>query len=245
MRTILSCIVGSKAHGLNIEGQDDTDIMAIVIEPPERVIGFNVFEHEIKRTAAEGQRSMPGDTDTTTYSLRKWCRLALSGNPTVLTALFATETTLACDRYGCELRALASCFASKKAGTAFPGYLTQQKERMLGKRGQKDVRRPELVEKYGFDTKYAGHAVRLGLQGMEYMLDGRLSLPMREPNRGIVRKIREGVVTMAEVAVMLEYIENALREEIAVSPLPKLPDVGRIERWMVGAYQQAWLDPDF
>ena len=36
------------------------------------------------RTQPEGVRSGPGDLDLIVYSLRKWMRLALTGNPTVL-----------------------------------------------------------------------------------------------------------------------------------------------------------------
>jgi hypothetical protein len=36
-------------------------------------------------------RSGAGDLDVVVYSARKWCRLALEGNPTVLLALFVPD----------------------------------------------------------------------------------------------------------------------------------------------------------
>jgi len=36
-------------------------------------------------------RSGAGDLDVVIYSARKWCRLALAGNPTVLLALFVPD----------------------------------------------------------------------------------------------------------------------------------------------------------
>jgi hypothetical protein len=41
--------------------------------------------------------------------------------------------------------------------------------------------RPELVAVHGYDTKYAMHALRLGLQGIELLSTGRITLPV--PNR--------------------------------------------------------------
>ena len=54
--------------------------------------------------------------------------------------------------------------------------MQRQRERMIGTRGQMNVTRPELISKYGYDTKYAGHLVRLGYQGIEVMLSGGLTL---------------------------------------------------------------------
>src|SRR3979409_2518531 len=88
---ILRCQVGSGVHGTAIEGQDDRDEMGICIEPPEFVIGLERFEQYIYRTQPEGARSGPGDLDLIIYSLRKWMRLALDGNPTVLLPLFVPD----------------------------------------------------------------------------------------------------------------------------------------------------------
>ena len=57
---------------------------------------------------------------------------------------------------------------------------------MTGERGQKNVNRPELVEKYGFDTKHAGHMVGLGFQGIEHLETGYITLPMPEDHRSVV-----------------------------------------------------------
>jgi predicted nucleotidyltransferase len=85
---VLRALVGSTVHGLSNPGTDDRDEMGVCIEPPEYVIGLRRFEHFVYRTQGEGQPSGPGDLDLTIYGLRKWCRLALRGSPTVLLLLF-------------------------------------------------------------------------------------------------------------------------------------------------------------
>ncbi|HUY44275.1 MAG TPA: nucleotidyltransferase domain-containing protein [Streptosporangiaceae bacterium] len=47
------------------------------------------FDHYVFRTQPEGARSGPGDTDLVMYSLRKYLRLAVKGNPTALLPLYA------------------------------------------------------------------------------------------------------------------------------------------------------------
>lgn len=166
-RTILECEVGSSAFGLSIaNGASDIDRMGIMVETISQALPVDgkPFEQFIYRSAAEREhrhdaKSISGDLDLTTYSLRKWARLALAGNPTVLSLLFAPAVFS--NAYGESLRGLSLCFASKEAGKRFSGYLKNQRERLIGNRGQKDVNRPELLEKYGFDTKYAMHMLRL------------------------------------------------------------------------------------
>jgi uncharacterized protein len=90
-----------------------------------------------------------------------------------------------CDSIGHELRSLAPQIISRRVQGPYLGYLQAQKQRLTGERGQKRIHRPELEEMYGFDTKYAMHMLRLGFQGVELLTTGRLSLPMREPERAV------------------------------------------------------------
>ncbi len=85
---ILRGLVGSTVHGLANPGTDDRDEMGVCVEPPEYVIGLREFDHYVFRTKPEGVPSGPGDLDLTVYGLRKFCRLALKGSPTVLLLFF-------------------------------------------------------------------------------------------------------------------------------------------------------------
>jgi len=161
--TILRGLVGSTVHGLNvINGIEDRDEMGICVELLEEAMALLApFEQFIYRSAAEREgrvdaRSTAGDLDLTIYSLRKWTRLALKGNPTIMLLLFTPEEQLVCcDNLGAELRALTPSIVSRRVQGPFLGYLQAQKQRLTGERGQKRIHRPELEEMYGFDTKYA------------------------------------------------------------------------------------------
>lgn len=242
--TILRCEVGSGAHGVATTGRDDRDEMGICLEPFALAWGTEgQFEQHIYRSAAERESkhdapSQPGDLDLTVYSLRKWTRLALDGNPTVLMLLFGKP--LVCNAHGSRLRELAPSFASRQAIYRFLGYLTAQKQRLLGERGQKNVNRADLVAKFGFDTKYAGHMVRLGYQGIEYGETGRLTLPMTEPSCSRVLDIRQGRVPLNDVLTECGELEQRLADLKTTSPLPESPDVERVNAWMRETYLAWW-----
>lgn len=240
--TILLAMVGSSAHGLALEGTDDRDEMGICIEDAEHVIGLKHFEQKITRSKPEGQRSEHGDLDRTVYSARKFCRLALSGNPSLLVVLFAEpmyETPL-----GKELRENTHWFAARSAGKAFLGYMTQQRQRLVGERGQMNVKRPELVEKYGYDTKYAMHMLRLGFQGVEFLRTGKLTLPMVGPEQEFVMSIRRGEVDLNDALTTAGELEREVEDLFDTSPLPGYPDYDVVNAWLVHAYQRSWSGYD-
>lgn len=238
---ILRVLVGSGVHGTAVDGQDDRDEMGICIEPPEYVCGLEAFEQYIFRTQPEGHRSEPGDVDLTIYSARKWMRLATQGNPTVLLPLFVADSDIIVRTgLGGELRALAPSILSRHAGERFKGYLQSQRERLLGVRGGKHTNRPELIEIYGFDTKYAMHMVRLGVQGVELLETGRITLPIPEPWLSWLRDLRTGRHTRDEALEVAADLEARIDALIGTSPLPPHPDRDAVNRWLVSAYQRAW-----
>ena len=238
---IVRTLVGSTIHGLALEGTDDRDEMGVCIEPPEWVIGLRHFETWLFRTKPEGVRSEAGDLDLVVHSLRKFSRLALKGNPTVLLVLFVpAEELLLRTPLGDELQALAPAFVSREAGKAFHGYLTAQKQRLLGERGQLRTHSPELVDEHGYDTKYAMHMVRLGYQGRELLQTGRISLPMREHERARVFAVRRSEVPFNEVMTEIGELERDLEDLLTTSPLPPKPDRDGVEAFLVRAYREHW-----
>lgn len=244
--TILRTLVGSGVHGLSIADTDDRDEMGVCVEPKNYVVGLDTFEQYIHRTAEDrtgikDTRSGPGDLDLTIYSLRKWMRLALNGNPTVLTPLFTPmEHVVSINVLGEALRAGKSFILSRQAGYRFLGYLNGQRERMVNGTVGKRVNRPELIEKYGFDTKFAGHAVRLGVQGVELLETGDLALPMTEPWRSWIVDLRQGKHTLQEAITTITFLEERLKTLVTTSDLPEYPDRVKANEFLAAAYDYVW-----
>jgi len=246
--TILRGEVGSGVHGIAKAGRDDRDEMGVCVEPFDAAWTTQApFEQHIYRTAVEREGkqnapSQPGDLDLTVFSLRKWIRLALSGNPTVLLLLFVpTAQTLVETDEGHELRALAPSFASRKAIERFRGYLSAQRHGLDDKRNAQNPQRQATIERFGFDTKFAGHMLRLGYQGVEYAQTGRLTLPMPEPSRQRVRDVRDGLVALDEVKEETSALEQRLLELRTSSPLPEEPETAQVNEWMRKVYLKRWV----
>lgn len=206
-----------------------SEVLVLGIEPLERgeMVAMEV-----------DARTYIADGCLTHNSARKFCRLALNGNPSIITLLYAPPD-LVTDP-GQSLLDLRPAFSARRAGTAFLGYMTQQRQRLLGERGQMNVKRPELTEKYGFDTKYAMHMLRLGCQGVEFLETGKLTLPMPEPDRTFIRSVRTGEVELNEVLTRAGELERRVEDLLDTSPLPEQPDYDAVNDWLVRIYLEAW-----
>jgi uncharacterized protein len=150
------------------------------------------------------------------------------------------EYVIGLERFEQWVHCQADMFASLQAGHRFRGYLHAQKQRLLGIRGQMRVTRTELIERHGYDTKFAMHAVRLGFQGIEYMSTGRLTLPLAPAESEICMGIRRGRWLLNDVVELIEDQERRLAAGIKASRLPDHPDHGRINAFLVDAYRHHW-----
>lgn len=233
---ILRGVVGSTAHGTGIDGKEDRDEMGVFIEPEANVCGLHPCDHYIYRDKPNGVRSEPGDLDLTLYSLRKFCRLAIKGNPSVLALLWLPEYIVE-TKLGLGLVAIRDAFTSQEAGKRFLGYLVSQRMALTGERSKK-VTRPELVEEHGYDTKFAMHALRLGLQGIELLTTGKLTMPMRAPERSACLSVRRGEINFAGALAQIKETESRLRS--IVNECLLTPDEKRVIDFMTSAHRISW-----
>jgi uncharacterized protein len=236
---ILRAVVGSTVHGLSNPGTDDRDEMGVCIEPPDYVLGLRPFEHWVYRTQPEGVPSGPGDLDLTIYGVRKYCRLATKGSPTVLLLLFIDgEHVMVRTPLGEQLQALAPAFVSRRAGRAFLGYLDAQRRGLLGERHATRTR--ELSSEHGYDTKYAMHALRIAYQGIELITERRISLPVPDPARSHLMAVRRGELPLDRVVADLRERTAELEDAVVRSQLPEEADRAAVDAFLVRAYREAW-----
>ena len=234
-RVLMRVEVGSTAHGTGLPGGEDYDELGVMAEAWESSIGLAQAPDTVvyRPGRSESDRSAPGDYDLVVYTARKWARLASTGNPSVLMALFGPlrfSTPL-----GDRLRDLAPAFWCDAARERFLGYSRAQRERLLGVRGGRHTNRPELVDAHGFDTKYAMHMLRLGFQGLEYARTGRLTLPVPGETGELLRSVRRGELTLGEVIGLADANEDALTR--AGGNAPAKPDTEAINDWLLDVHR--------
>jgi uncharacterized protein len=233
---IMAYIGGSQAHGAKVGDTDDTDWYGLYIPPPNLVLGLEREEHFVFTTGGKLGGNGPSDIDVCLYTLLKWAGLAAKGNPSALHFLFAPLefTTDMWIRITCQ----PDLFLAKGHVKPFLGFADDQMKRLLGRKGQKNVHRAQIEEKYGYDTKYAMHVIRLYGEAKELMQDGRITLP--RPNKQELIEIRNGKYSLKEVQELGAQLESEALASQSTSPLPDQINRDAISKLISNVHLQYW-----
>lgn len=211
---LLSGIVGSTAYGLATP-DSDVDRLGVFAAPTKALLGLHSPTESIVSTAP----------DRTLHEVRKWCKLALGGNPTVMELVWLDSHEIRTE-LGDELVDIRSAFLSaKRVRDAYLGYATQQ-FRKLENRGDGSF----SADTRKRTAKHARHLARLIHQGRELYATGHLRIRLDNPQwyldfgeRVAAGDLDEARFQLAEAEVDFDNVRT---------PLSDRPDEETVEKWL-------------
>lgn len=241
-------LVEAGSHLIGMDTKDsDYDQIGVFIDDMKNVAGFGSLETDTYRSAQERTndstaKSEAGDIEVTLYGLRKFLRLAIGGNPNILSLLYAPDNKCIIQSVtGRSLQTLRSNIVSNKAADAYLGYLNAQRLRLMGSRGQRGVNRDGLEQEFGYDVKYAAHMVRLGYESEQLFRDGYLTYPLGSDYLDMLKSIRSGRYSLDECLATAERSERNIRHYLNTHTwFPEAPDFEAIEKWLLDVYTNSW-----
>ena len=237
--TILLGEHGSRAHGTH-SPESDRDLTGICAEPRRFVTGLQRFDVLRYNSAGEGIKSGAEDMDTSVLGLRKWAALAQAGNPNALLPLFMPEYEILTEA-GQILIENRSTFLSSYAITKHFGYMGSQRHALLGE--SKTLKpREDLVEAHGYDSKYAGSMLIAGMRCLSLVRDQKLTLPLGEDDRDLIRRVRAGTMSLSEVLAIADNLADRIRHLEGKSKLPEFVDSDAVDLVLDRVYAAAWAD---
>lgn len=227
---IVLCVnMGSISHGTHNpdpESIDDIDIMGVVIPPEDYYIGLKSF-------GSRGTKEIKaGRYDIVLYEMKKFIGLLSKGNPNVVGALFLRpEYYLRVGDAGRMLLSNRERFLTRNLASCILGYANDQLRRLDNSlkldpsyKGYMGAKRKELVEKYGYDTKYASHLVRLLRMCLEFLETRQLNV-YRENDAQELRDIKGGKYQFRDLEGMVIDLFNECKGKLhLISDLPQFPD---------------------
>ncbi|MEV7924920.1 nucleotidyltransferase domain-containing protein [Kitasatospora sp. NPDC088779] len=209
---LLAGVVGSTAYGFAHAGSD-VDRLGLYAAPTEEL-------HGLHRPAESHVTTGP---DVTLHEAAKWCRLALSCNPTASELvwlpddLYEIRTPL-----GAELVEIRSSFLSESGvRKAYLGYAEQQFRKLL----TRDTTDPATRRRA---AKHARHLVRLVEQAVRLHETGHNLVRLADP--GHVRDLGERIADRPAVAESL--LADAADRLARPGVLPAAPDPRPAESWL-------------
>ena len=232
---------GSALHGVKLRGTDDTDVYGIYIEKPWLALGMESLDHFTASTSPQTRRNVASDVDVMCYSLRRWASLAAKGNPTILHSLYTPadsgETEWA------SILERREIFLARTHAKKYLGYADAQLKRMCGQRGAgKHGQRPEIVGKFGYDTKAAMHTLRLLYEGIELMKEHWVTLPRAARERDLLLAVRRGEWSEERVIRHANRLMKTLQESAESSSLPEMADLRQVSDLVSDIYLQHWTN---
>ncbi|MFE3879338.1 DNA polymerase beta superfamily protein [Kitasatospora sp. NPDC059146] len=209
---LLSGIVGSTAYGFAHAGSD-VDRLGLFAVPTEEL-------HGLHRPAESHVTTGP---DVTLHEAAKWCRLALSCNPTASELVWLPEDLYeSATPLGQELVGIRSSFLSAPAvRRAYLGYADQQFRKLL----TRDTTDPATRRRA---AKHARHLVRLVEQAVRLHRTGRNLIRLPDPER--VRELGERIADRPATAEQL--LAEAADRLAGPGVLPGAPDPRPAEAWL-------------
>lgn len=204
---------GSIAYGTNLP-TSDIDIRGAALRSPRDILLNQNFEQVIDNK-----------TDTTIYSLEKFCSLLTSNNPNTLELLgLKPEHYLYIAPAARPILEHPQWFLTKKVQKSFGGYVYAQKQRLMNGLGRK--------EKAKF-CKYMMHIVRLLYTGIDILKYGTV-ITYRENEHATLMSIRNGDYLMENGDIDEKYFQlvEMLQEEFdyaaSITCLPDKPNSKQI-----------------
>lgn len=230
---------GSQLHGAKVSGYDDLDIYGCYIEPPERILGVLPLQHYVWSSGSATEKNTADDVDVTLYSLHRWGELIRKGNPAILHYLFAENALSSIDTWQMFIGSHREQFISKRAAMQYVGFAASQRMRLTGERGMgRHGQRPDLIERYGFDVKFAMHYIRLLGECRELLREHKVTLP--RPEKALLIDIRTGKYTQEQVFELGNDLTHECEELLETSDLPDTVDATILSRQIADAYQFHW-----
>jgi len=193
--------MGSVAYGVATDFSD-IDLYGFCIPPKESVFphlageipGFGRHiqrfaqweqHHIIDSSAGAGKGK---EYDFTVFSIVKYFQLCMDNNPNMIDSLFAPHDCVRhVTKIGQLVRDSRKLFLHKGSWHKFRGYAFAQLSKMSGK--SKESKRYEMVEKYGYDLKFAYHTIRLICEVEQILTVGDIDL---RRDSELLKSIRRG-----------------------------------------------------
>jgi len=222
-------LTGSISYGVSSD-ISDSDIVGFCV--PSKEVVFPHLAGEVFRFGKEKQRfdqfqqhhiddkESGRQYDITVYNIVRFFHLCMDNNPNMVDALFVPQRCiLHITKIGHMVRDHRREFLHKGAWHRFKGYAYSQLHKARTK--NPEGKRKAIVEKFGYDVKFAYHIVRLLDEVEQILSTGDLDL---ERSREQCKAIRAGEVSLASIEEHFEQQSKLLEEVYQKSTLPYGPD---------------------
>ena len=229
-------MMGSVAYGVSSE-KSDIDLYGFCIPPKDFIFphlrgeipGFGTPGPRFEQYQQHHIQDHETQYDIAIYSIVKYFQLCMQNNPNMIDSLF---TPLRCVRHATQVGHLVrehrKLFLHKGCWHTFRGYAWAQLHKMESQ--QRVGSRKDIIERYGYDVKFAYHVVRLISEVEQLLTTGDL-------DREVLKAIRRGEWSLEKIKVWFSEREVGLQTLYEKSSLPASPREEEIKNLLLSCLE--------
>lgn len=226
---ILVGLRGSDAHGTKIRDRvdlsvDDTDVFCITTQSKDYYASIESYLGSACKSHRLFWDSNGQELDIQVYDIRKFAHLISTGNPNCICWLWnRTADYLYSSNAMTPFFEHREMFVTKRVIKALYHYARGQQKRILADNkyeGYMGAKRKALVDKFGFDLKFAAHTFRLAMLGIEAAEAGTLWSYRPEDERATIVAIKSGHLSLDETNRLIEEPLAQLADLLKDNQLP-------------------------
>jgi predicted nucleotidyltransferase len=217
-RYLLAGQVGSQAYGTATE-DSDMDFLSVFIKPNCYYTGL-----EDSQDSYVSDKKETINAEATIFELKKFLKLCLKFNPNVIPLLYLRENEYVIrSSEGVRIIKNRQAFESQQAYNTFIGYALDQRNAIVNcVTGKLGTKRKLLVDKFGYDVKYAMHTIRILRMATEFFLSGKMNI--FRPDSDELLFIRNGGLTLKSWINLVDEELMQARKAADLEMLPEKPD---------------------
>ena len=241
-------IVGSQSYGANLVGTSDQDIQGFCIPPKDdifphlkgEILGFG---NQVQRVNVWQEQHIVDNNqeyDFAVYSIVRFFHLAMENNPNMLDIICVPQNCIKhITSIGQMVRDNRRLFFHSGCFHKFRGYASAQMAKLTSGANRSNPKRAATIEKYGYDTKFLMHVMRLALECEQLLVTGDLNLTR---DSQFLLSIRRGEMTLEDGKKWWVDKERALETAYASSKLPAVPNEPAIKKLLIDALEHHYGD---
>lgn len=226
------CVIGSQLYGTATK-ESDTDYLEVYAETPEQLFGLD--------TKDSLPQIVTDKEDTNKYWLKQYARLCSRSNPNVIESLYSNKVEFCDPLFRKYILTNKGFFISLDyLRNSHFGFAYSQIKRMEIYSKDRGAARKEYVDKYGYDLKFAAHAIRLIWELEDFLTKGEISFPLNENIVDHLKYIRRGEMPKQSFLNLWYRESERIKTIVIKNPfyLKKQLDCNRINDILINFYKE-------
>jgi predicted nucleotidyltransferase len=240
--TVYETKMGSEAYGCSL-GKSDYDVYGFCIPPLDmifthlkgEIVGFGnqTQKFEVYQEHHMKDVDVNIEYDVSIYSIVKYFQLLMENNPNMADSLWT---------YDEDVITQTKISKMVRDNRRYLGYAHAQLHKIQNKHGHLNEKRNADIQKYGYDTKYAMHCLRLMNEVKQILLTGDFDIKNNAKHN---IEVRQGKYTLTQLEQEFYNQEKHMAEAFEKSTLPLRPDEEKIKKLLVDCIEEFHGKLDF